>query len=220
MNVDIEKMQAVMSRVQSDHPPFQIDGWLIITCGHALLAVRSDKGEPYSKQPEKLPKSAVNLIESNPLDSIYLSMEGVTSLCPVSTLSPCPKCGSFGRIKCKECEGTGQVECTCKCGDEHERDCDACYGTGGPVCSCGWKEIPWTPKNFVTIEQTAFNRDLISEYLYPLELPSKFRFNHPGRDGMLVIGDDDWRLAVMPYRASETEKLTYPRIELDAGRKS
>jgi hypothetical protein len=34
-------------------------------------------------------------------------------------------------VECKECDGTGEVECECRrCGDEHDAECDECDGTG------------------------------------------------------------------------------------------
>ena len=32
--------------------------------------------------------------------------------------------------ECPECEGVGEVKCTCDCGNEHENPCDTCDGHG------------------------------------------------------------------------------------------
>lgn len=37
-------------------------------------------------------------------------------------------------VECDECEGTGQVDCTClQCGDDHWRACPSCGGGSGKL---------------------------------------------------------------------------------------
>ncbi len=37
---------------------------------------------------------------------------------------------------CKECGGTGEVDCECDCGHEHSRSCDECDGSGRSSSAC------------------------------------------------------------------------------------
>ena len=34
---------------------------------------------------------------------------------------------------CADCDGTGEVSCSCDCGHEHDADCETCGGTGKVV---------------------------------------------------------------------------------------
>lgn len=37
---------------------------------------------------------------------------------------------------CKECSGTGEVDCECDCGHEHSRNCGDCDGSGRLASAC------------------------------------------------------------------------------------
>ena len=51
--------------------------------------------------------------------------------------------GEFEKVDCRECDGSGQVECECVCGHEHEKECRSCEGEGkvSGAIDAYWKQV-------------------------------------------------------------------------------
>ena len=113
----------------------------------------------------------------------------------------CTACTS-GRIRCRECGGTGEVEHECSCGHEHTADCDACRGNGDvPCASCqGWR-APFVGARRALIGESEFDRALVAASLVDAERTSGFAtFVSCGVEKMSAIVGDDWVIVVMPVR--------------------
>jgi hypothetical protein len=107
--------------------PFVQHGHLIGTDGRIFIAIRDALGEP----PITLPGGKT--VET---DNVLLGIETAltqppavfpTELPPLLT-QPCKHCAGDGKFqKCRECDGTGEVECG-ECGQCHQ--CGDCKGAG------------------------------------------------------------------------------------------
>ncbi|KAA6459601.1 hypothetical protein DYQ86_15900 [Acidobacteria bacterium AB60] len=215
MKVDIQKMQIALNRLggYDTGKPFKAGGWLIATCGRALLAVEADQGEPYSGPKETLVTGALNLIRRN-LGSAYLPLSDLRAIAKMPPdIPPCAQCKSVGRIYCAKCSGCGTVDCECDCGHEHERRCDECFGRGSRACRCGWPLHERT-KSFLVVNGVAFDASLMGEYLFAVSA-ERFRFSTPLSNAAWVIGDEGWRLAIMPVNADAQQISESPKLTLE-----
>lgn len=108
--------------------PFTIGGWNIATDAHIILAL---KGDPLpievtaSQNDQDLILRYVDHGTPNPIegvitaDQIRAAMEGW------------PEEDDFNEIDCEDCEGHGEVECTCwECDNDHMAKCKKCNGEG------------------------------------------------------------------------------------------
>jgi hypothetical protein len=215
VTVDIAKLEIILTRADGycTGGPFLINGWLIGTCGHGLLAVRSTDGKPYAGESKTLPDGAFNLINVE-LPAERLPMAKLRSLADIpADRPPCAICKSTGKVFCKSCKGSGEIDCECdECGNEHTKKCEECVGRGGSPCRCGW-QVRKRYKRFIAVGDAAFCASMIGQYLFPLQAET-FRSTQPKAEEAWIIGDDDWRIAFMPYRASAADKAAMPRLHL------
>ncbi len=216
MKVDIVKMQKVLDRL---HPtkeglssPMAIDGWIVATDGHGMLAVSSS--EIGSMAQDKVTSFVRKLIATE-LSEVRVPMSELRAIATIpDDREPCDKCKSSGTITCLACESSGEVDCECDCWHPHSRPCDKCDGRGGLRCGCGHSPVLRTVDT-VFIDGVPFYPALIGEFLYAVTADD-FRFTKSNPETGWVIGDDGWRLAVMPLRMATGEEH-WPRLEL-AGR--
>lgn len=220
LSVNVDRMQVILDRRSSSHSgdealrvPFQLDGWLVAACGHALLAFRSDAGAPYSGTNPKLVPIVREVLEVE-LGGAMLPIARLRELAVIpNDLPPCGHCRSTGKISCNKCSGNGYADCECECGDVHDKKCSCCNGAGGFTCGCGWASAKFLA-TLVLVDGQLFDAALIGEYLAAVRA-EEFRFTRPKDGKAWIIGGADWRLAIMGARGDAREREAAGNLSLD-----
>lgn len=200
----LDKLQAILDRnkpVERMKKPFQVKGWLIATDGHALIAVKSQEGEPANASQQKIAKGALEFIAAKSTGDVLpmsLLRELAKSPGPPRT---CGMCENTGSVQCGRCKGGGDVQCTCGCSNMHDMDCPDCNGSGSFSCGCGWSRRVRC-RSFLLVEGVAYDAELLGDFLWPIEA-TEFRFTIPEQGKAWVIGGDDWRIAIIPMKLND-----------------
>lgn len=199
MPVDLERLRILPSRMRawdkSLHKLFQVGEWGVATCGRGLAAVRRGGiAGPYAgSAPGVVPE--IQRLTQVVLGDTCLPVSWLRGyVTPVPSCPPCDVCGCSGEIECSPCDGEGFIDC-----DDAEDVCLGCGGTGFVKCVCGWP--PYRPcDSFLEIEGALFDSALLGEWMSVITAET-FRFLAPkDSSGPIHIGDDDWRVIVMPIR--------------------
>lgn len=192
--------------------PFSCNGWNIATDAHIILAV---KGEPMYARAES--KAALPIDEQcaewaekvhTPARDITITAEQVKE-----AMALWPTMDDYNEVECKECGGSGSVECECHCGDQHDRDCDKCKGTGSFKSKVQVGKIP-NPAEKVSIGGFAAFGSLVFPKLAliveALDI-KELRVTNGSKNGMVRMEAVDMPvvLILMPVMADANEKFFY-----------
>ncbi len=189
------KPTAIHSRSEWLTRPWRVREFIGVTDAHGFLVFRSNATVDLAPNDnQRIIGKHLDIV----LSPILYDLKHLASF-SVRPLPPCHKCNDAKAQTCNQCNGTRTMECECsKCGDEHDTGCDQCDGKGTIECACEYQ-----------IKASMFGRTI------NLVLLGKFIKYAPGntfRIGetsgpyeALIIGMDDWRIAIMPMHADATE---------------
>lgn len=109
--------------------PFSCNGWNMATDSHVILAVEGDPmyARAESKAAKPIDEQCAEWAERvhTPARDLTITAEQVRE-----AMALWPMVDDDNEVECKECGGSGSVECECHCGDQHDRDCETCKGKG------------------------------------------------------------------------------------------
>lgn len=109
--------------------PFSCNGWNMATDSHIILAVKGDPmyARAESKAAKPIDEQCAEWAERvhTPARDLTITAEQVRE-----AMALWPMVDDDNEVECKECGGSGSVECECHCGDQHDRDCETCKGKG------------------------------------------------------------------------------------------
>lgn len=185
--------------------------WTVATNGRVVAMTRGAFGfDPASDLFDNLMKSfPVSAPLAFPLDeACTLAMPWLDT----SALPPCDLCRNTGAICCNECEGEGDVDCSCKaCGDDHERSCDKCNGVGSVACSCGRKQP--SESRPCTIGIARFDLNLLALVL-PYIGDGPATWQQDKINTVALLRTPMWTIGIMPMARKENDT---PRYALELG---
>lgn len=188
--------------------------WTIGTDGRRMLAVRGSLVEPPAEGPD-VSHIFAQLDAATNLGTVDLPELSAFVGAPPEPIA-CTACKD-GRVKCDECDGTGDIDCECDCGHEHEADCRACDGDGEVDCKacCSWRETV-RPDCRVVIGNSVFDKAIVATGLADAERTSGTATLLQGGDvGMTALVGDGWRLVLMPLRDDPAfPRMTMPHFRL------
>lgn len=126
---------------------------------------------------------------------------------PAQPPASCVACTN-GVVPCDECDGDGQVGCSCyDCGHEHTRVCPECHGRGRVACaSCrGWR-VRGRPSRRVQIGDAYFDAALVAASLVDAERTTgTAQWIARGLDESHALVGNGWLLIVMPLRSDAVD---------------
>jgi len=179
---------------------FRVGEFLCVTNGHAFLALKS------AEQP--LVMIGINDLMDKQIQG-WFKLKSKVSYCSFADLKAFLGPRAPKLYKCDKCDEYGERPCGCKDGA-----CGNCDSEGMRNCECGYTYFPSDP---VKIGSCVFNRYLLQVFTENLHYKEcKFRDSTPDEKGggdMMILGDSDWRLFVMPYR--NDPKKTYPEFRFE-----
>ena len=192
--------------------PFSCNGWNMATDAHIILAVKCDPmyARADSQATKPIDEQCAEWVEKvhTPARDMTITAEQIKE-----AMAQWPMMDDYNEVECKECGGSGSVECKCHCGDQHDRDCETCKGTGSFKSEVPVGKTP-NPAEKVSIggfaafgPQTWPKLALIVEALEIKEL----RVTNGSNNGMMRMEAVDMPavLILMPVMTDANEKFFY-----------
>lgn len=186
--------------------PVRCGEWIVVTEGHVLLAIRG--AGDVAPFPARTEESLKKMLEKPLGDERRPLVELKEFVGPLELPKRCAICDSTGRIACAKCESSGEIDCEClDCGNEHTRECPFCHGEGGKKCpnACTNQIV-----RYGIIGEAVFDLNILAPFLGLVDAETYRAARFTGAE--FIIGDDDWRIAVMPSRVERKDDM--PRFEL------